>query len=236
MAAAAGVADGAAADVALVVASRIERSRRWRGYGRRMHTSKGRRLSYANIVATVALVFSMSGGALAASHYLVNSTKQINPKVLKKLRGDAGPTGAAGRAGATGPAGAGATGPAGSEGPRGTAGPRGSQGPAGAEGIEGEPGTALAYAHVSGEGVVDTANSVNAGTVTHPQEGVYCFSKLNFTARNVVGSVEYANGSGALTATLGIGSGSSCPAGTQITVGTFSGSTPTNRSFFIAIN
>jgi hypothetical protein len=41
-----------------------------------------RRLSYANVVATLALVFAMSGGALAASHYLVNSTKQINPKVL----------------------------------------------------------------------------------------------------------------------------------------------------------
>lgn len=43
------------------------------------------RLSYANVAATLALVFSMSGGALAATHYLINSTKQINPKVLKKL-------------------------------------------------------------------------------------------------------------------------------------------------------
>jgi hypothetical protein len=44
-----------------------------------------RRLSYANVVATLALVFAMSGGALAANHYLINSTKQINPKVLKAL-------------------------------------------------------------------------------------------------------------------------------------------------------
>jgi hypothetical protein len=68
-----------------------------------------RHLSYANVTATLALVFAMSGGALAARHYLINSTRQINPRVLKKLRGRAGPTGPAGKegpAGATGPGGA----------------------------------------------------------------------------------------------------------------------------------
>jgi hypothetical protein len=44
-----------------------------------------RHLSYANVTATVALVFAMTGGALAANHYLLTSTKQISPKVLKKL-------------------------------------------------------------------------------------------------------------------------------------------------------
>lgn len=43
-------------------------------------------LSYANIVATFALLFAMSGGALAAKHYLLNSVSQINPRVLSKLR------------------------------------------------------------------------------------------------------------------------------------------------------
>jgi hypothetical protein len=42
-------------------------------------------LTYANVTATLALVLAMSGGALAAKHYLVNSTKQIDPKVLKSL-------------------------------------------------------------------------------------------------------------------------------------------------------
>src|SRR5438876_8031642 len=46
------------------------------------------RLTYANVAATLALVFSMTGGALAAKHYLINSTSQINPKVLKKLKAD----------------------------------------------------------------------------------------------------------------------------------------------------
>jgi len=73
-----------------------------------------RHLSYANVAATLALVFAMSGGALAASHYIVNSTKQINPKLLKTLKGKTGARGATGSPGATGPQGAkGAEGPAG---------------------------------------------------------------------------------------------------------------------------
>jgi hypothetical protein len=61
-----------------------------------------RHLSYANVVATLALVFAMTGGALAASHYLINSTKQISPKVLKKLKGNRGAAGARGLAGPRG--------------------------------------------------------------------------------------------------------------------------------------
>lgn len=44
-----------------------------------------RHLTYANVTATLALVLAMSGGAFAAKHYLVNSTKQIDPKVLNSL-------------------------------------------------------------------------------------------------------------------------------------------------------
>lgn len=76
-----------------------------------------RHLGYANVVATMALVFSMSGGALAASHYLINSTRQIKPSVLKALKGKPGPRGLTGAAGATG-----ATGAAGAAGSPGTPG------------------------------------------------------------------------------------------------------------------
>jgi len=85
-----------------------------------MFSSSRRHFSYANVVATLALFFAMSGGALAAKHYLINSTKQINPKVLKKLKGNSGKTGPAGPAGA-----AGATGPAGANGTNGTNGANG---------------------------------------------------------------------------------------------------------------
>jgi hypothetical protein len=75
------------------------------------------RLTYANVVATLALVFAMSGGALAATHYLITSTKQISPKVLKKLEGREGAAGATGKEGAAGKAGAnGASGSNGSNG------------------------------------------------------------------------------------------------------------------------
>lgn len=43
-------------------------------------------LTYANVAATFALVFAMSGGALAAKHYLLNSVAQINPRVVESLR------------------------------------------------------------------------------------------------------------------------------------------------------
>jgi hypothetical protein len=42
-------------------------------------------LTYANVTATLALVFAMSGGALAAKHYLVTKTNQISPTVLKSF-------------------------------------------------------------------------------------------------------------------------------------------------------
>ncbi len=77
-----------------------------------------RHLTYANVVATLALVFAMSGGALAASHYLINSTHQINPKVLRRLKGNRGPRGPAGVPGLSiqGPSGASIKGPKGDPG------------------------------------------------------------------------------------------------------------------------
>lgn len=65
-----------------------------------------KRLTYANVVATLALLFAMSGGALAASKYLISSTKQISPKVIKQLKGNTGPAGNTGPSGATGKEGA----------------------------------------------------------------------------------------------------------------------------------
>jgi hypothetical protein len=70
--------------------------------------------SYANVTATLAIVLSMSGGALAANHYLLSSTKQISPKLLHLLKGRAGSTGPRGPIGPQG-----LTGPTGKEGPSG---------------------------------------------------------------------------------------------------------------------
>jgi hypothetical protein len=95
-----------------------------------------KRFTYANVAMTLALVFAMSGGAYAAKHYLITSTKQISPKVLKALKGAKGAKGANGANGA-----AGLAGPAGPAGPGGPAGPAGAAGAKGETGSQGTPGT-----------------------------------------------------------------------------------------------
>jgi len=71
-------------------------------------------MTFANVASLMALIFSMSGGALAARHYLIHSTNQISPKVLKKLKGAPGEIGMIGPQGPTG-----LTGPRGPNGGRG---------------------------------------------------------------------------------------------------------------------
>lgn len=119
--------------------------------------------TYANVALTVALVLAMSGGAYAAGKYLITSTKQINPKVLKQLIGKTGATGAAGATGAVGAAG--------SQGPAGLAGIPGAQGVPGVKGengAEGKPGTSVTSKTVA-EGSKDCSaggTEFKAGTTT----------------------------------------------------------------------
>ena len=95
-----------------------------------MFSRIGKRITYANVTVTLALMLAMSGGAYAASKYVITSTKQISPKVLKALKGKAGAPGAPG---AQGPAGA-----TGKEGPVGKEGSVGKEGPAGGPGTNGK--------------------------------------------------------------------------------------------------
>jgi hypothetical protein len=100
-----------------------------------MFSSIRKRISYANVAMTFALVFAMTGGAYAAGKYLVTSTKQISPKVLSALKGKTGSVGPAGPTGPVGPIGA--TGPTGPKGDTGLAGETGKQGETGKEGKSG---------------------------------------------------------------------------------------------------
>ena len=86
-----------------------------------------------NLVAWLALFVSLGGTSLAASHYVISSTKQIKPAVLKQLRGKAGVGGKGGANGAQGSAGA--SGPAGAAGANGAAGGEGKAGPEGVSGL-----------------------------------------------------------------------------------------------------
>jgi hypothetical protein len=107
-----------------------------------MFSAIRRRFTYANVALTLVLVFAMSGGAYAASRYVITSTKQISPKVLKKL---AGKPGANGATGAAGPAGA-----AGPGGPAGATGAAGAKGETGATGAAGTPGTSVTSKEFTG--------------------------------------------------------------------------------------
>src|SRR5271166_1918612 len=79
-----------------------------------------RRPSPPSIIASVALFFALGGTATAAHQYLITSTSQIKPSVLKKLKGKAGPASTNGTNGANGREG--------KEGPRGVAGANGTDG------------------------------------------------------------------------------------------------------------
>lgn len=190
-----------------------------------------RRLNYANITATVALVFSMSGGALAANHYLINSTSQVNPKVLKKLKGKDGANGANGAPGATGATGTtGATGGAGKEGPPGPA------------------GTAVAYAYVGGTGVSPTlSNSKNISSVTRVGPGVtkgeYCITTtVPFQGVTGITDAEFGGGGGVTVSADTvivplIIAANECPANTSIVVLTGSEKEPSrDTNFWISFN
>lgn len=86
------------------------------------------RLGIPGVISVIALVFAMTSGAFAAK-YLITSTKQIKPSVLKKLKGAAGPAGQTGAQGAQGP-----------QGLTGATGPQGVPGKNGVNGVDGEDG------------------------------------------------------------------------------------------------
>jgi hypothetical protein len=136
------------------------------------------KLTYANVMATVAVFLVVGGGtAFAASQMLPKNsvgTQQIknaavtpaklSARAKAAMTGPAGPKGATGAKGATGPAGAkGATGPAGA---------RGATGPQGPKGEKGEAATVL-FAEVNKVGGLLKGSGVTAIAVGTEQAGEY---------------------------------------------------------------
>jgi hypothetical protein len=127
------------------------------------------RLTYSNVVATVALLFAVAGTAYAGSQVLITGAQvkdgslsgrdlanrsigvnKLTRAAVARLKGARGARGAAGAAGPMGPTGpAGPVGAAGPGGPAGSAGPQGAKGetgPAGATGAAGPAGTSITLA------------------------------------------------------------------------------------------
>jgi hypothetical protein len=156
------------------------------------------------VVAIIALVVACAGTA-AAARVLITSSKQVargtintgdlrngrgvslrdlTPQTRFNLQGEPGPAGAEGRRGEQGPVG-----------------PRGLTGPAGADG---EDGSAIAFAYVRPNGILDAERSkgVVSSAMSPPAPDfsaprVYCLDLVPASVRNAVASIDYA--------TVGIG-------------------------------
>jgi len=111
------------------------------------------RLSPAGVIAVMALVFAMIGGAYAASGGLTSKQKKEVKAIAKSFQGK-GPTGAQGPAGPQGPAGAN-----GKDGTNGTNGKDGTNGTNGKDGISAEAIPFSGEAHGCKEGGIEVKSA-----------------------------------------------------------------------------
>ena len=152
--------------------------------------------SYANIAATLALVLAVAGGtAYAAQRYVITSTKQIAPSVLKKLHGAQGRRGSVGTNGTNGTNGPnGAAGPTGPTGIGGTGGMAGATGPAGVTGAAGSSAASVLSGRVLSIPITSTPGQTTvygaaSGTSTEnaTESSVQTLSaNASFTAQNLI--------------------------------------------------
>ncbi len=81
------------------------------------------------------------------------------------------------------------------------------------------------FAHINADGTVDTARSkeITSANISHaPNSGSYCISGLGFTPKTIIGTVDSKASPGTLEASTVPGNFLFCPAGTQIELVTFS--------------
>lgn len=100
-------------------------------------------LTYANLMATIAVFLVLAGGTAFAGKVVLLPGNSVGTRQIKKEAVTPAKLSAASKTVLTGPQGPkGDRGPEGSQGPKGDQGPEGSRGPKGEDGVQGEPGAA----------------------------------------------------------------------------------------------
>jgi hypothetical protein len=133
-----------------------------------------KRLSYANVMATIAVFAAIGGGAVAAVRSIPGPDGVIHACYKAKTGGVR--VVASGKKchkreraltwnqqGVQGP-----------QGLQGALGPQGLQGERGTDGQAGQPGSAAAYGHVAADGTLDVGRSKNIDRVYRNSNGEYC--------------------------------------------------------------
>ena len=142
-----------------------------------MFSALRKQVTPATIVALMALVFALTGGAFAASgggggaspakpNVSVGSTVALATLAKSKAKAKVGPRGPAGPAGKAGASGAqGPVGPAGAQGAQGTAGAAGAKGETGPQGPEGKAGKPGANGENGENGTTGFTDTLPAGKI-----------------------------------------------------------------------
>jgi hypothetical protein len=142
-----------------------------------------RRLTYANVISTLALLLVVGGGSAYATSQFGKET--IGTRALKKEAVTPSKLSQKSKAALTGPVG-----------PKGAQGAQGPAGPAGAAGAPGAPGSARAYGETADNaGGLIAARSKNA-TVRHPGTGIYCITPgggIDPNAATLLATADFAN-------------------------------------------
>jgi Collagen triple helix repeat (20 copies) len=171
-----------------------------------------KRITYANVMSTLAVFLVLAGGTALAAGL---GKESVGARQLKKEAVTSTKISAAAKNELKG-----ATGPAGPKGDKGDRGERGEKGEKGLQGNTGEPGSAVAFAEVSSTGTIlnnSAKNLVQANIVSSGTSGIVCFKELPFAWKVVSVSRNGESGiDGVAMYTRGANGG--CPAGTALTV------------------
>ena len=187
-----------------------------------MTNAFGRRATYANVMATIAVFIALGGSGYAAAKINGKNIKNRSIAGAKLERSTL--TGTEVKDGALR-----ARDFKRNELPAGAPGRPGAPGPQGARGLQGAPGTALAFARVFADGSLDDSRSKNVNSTSKarfrgsPTEGYYCID-ATVAVNNVVAAVNAGSQANAYAQGL-VGGGLpalsvECPNGTDATVRT----------------